>query len=91
MKGKVFGSLVAASVAGMLMTGGVAMAKGKKKKDAGWCKSNECAGKVDGAKNSCNGKMACKGITKDACEKDGHGTWSTDPKPKDDKGGDAAK
>jgi hypothetical protein len=84
MKGKVFGTLVAASVAGLLATSGVAVAKDKKKagkKEAGWCKSNECAGKVEGAKNDCSGKMACKGITKEQCEKDGKGTWSTDPKP----------
>ena len=86
MKGKVFGSLVAASVAGMLVSGAPALAKGKKaKKEAGWCKSNDCAGKVEGAKNSCSGKMACKGITKEACEKDGHGTWSMDPKPTEEK------
>jgi hypothetical protein len=85
MQGKALGTLMAASVAGMLMTTGVAVAKSHhKKKDAGWCKSNECAGKVDGAKNSCNGKAACKGITKEACEKDGKGSWQMGKMPKDD-------
>lgn len=92
MNSKLFGSLVAGAVAGMLMTGTAVAKDGKKKgakkeaKQAGWCKSNECGGKVmdkDGnpAKNGCGGQMACKGITKELCEKDGAGTWTTEPKP----------
>lgn len=91
MKSKMFGTLVAGAVAG-LVTGGVALAKDAKKatekkeeKKAaageGWCKANECGGKVAGSKNSCKGQAACQGITKAACEKDGHGTWTTEAKP----------
>lgn len=87
---KVFSTVVAGAVAG-LMVGGVAMAKDAKKKDAkakkdkageGWCKSNECGGKVEGAKNECKGKMACQGVTKEKCETGGAGTWTTEAKPK---------
>jgi hypothetical protein len=88
---KTFGSVVAGAVAGLFISG-VAMAEGAKtpaapaaakddKGDAGWCKSAECGGHVAGAKNSCKGAMACKGITKEACTKDGKGTWETGPKP----------
>lgn len=90
MKSKMFGSMVAGAVAGLLM-GGVALAKDAKKaaekKDGktaageGWCKSNECAGKVAGAKNECKGHMACQGMTKAGCEKEHHGSWTTEPKP----------
>ena len=80
MKGAIFGALAASTVAGLLASG-VAMAKTehhakKEKAGHGWCKSNECAGKVAGAKNECQGKAACKSITKEACEKDGLGTWT---------------
>lgn len=90
MKSKTFGSLVAGTVAGLLVSGSALAADPKKapeKKNEkaaageGWCKSNECAGKVTGAKNSCKGHMACQGMTKASCEKDKHGTWTTEPKP----------
>lgn len=94
MNSKLFGSLVAGAVTGMLMTG-VALADGGKKKQAdakkddkaetGWCKSNSCAGHVKAGdkatSNSCAGQMACKGVTKAECEKDGVGTWTTEAKP----------
>ncbi len=81
MKSKVFGTLVAGAVTG-LMLGTPAMAKDKKehkKKDKGACTSNECAGKVakaDGtaATNSCKGQ-AVEGVTKEECTKDGKGAW----------------
>ena len=93
MNSKLFGTLAAGAVAGMLLSGNAFAEKGKKKaakkeaKESGWCKSNECGGTVkdkDGnaAKNSCSGHMACKGISKDDCEKEGAGTWTTEPKPK---------
>ena len=80
MKGAIFGALAASAVAGLLASG-VATAKTnhhtkKAKAGDGWCKSNECAGKIAGAKNECQGKAACKSITKEACEKDGLGTWT---------------
>lgn len=85
MKSAMFGSLVAG-----LVLAAPAMAKdakkGKAKKeaakpaaDAGHCVSNECKGSVEGAKNECKGKQACKGVTKEHCEKDGKGTWTTEP------------
>jgi hypothetical protein len=86
---KTFGAVVAGAVAGLIV-GNVAVAKDTKKKEEkkaaapageGWCKSNECAGKVTGAKNECKGHMACQGMTKEACTKEGHGTWETGPKP----------
>jgi hypothetical protein len=89
---KSFGSIVAGAVATLALSG-VAMADGKApatkgttatpaaaKVEAGWCKSS-CKGHVAGAKNSCNGQQACAGMTKEACEKDGHGAWSTEAKP----------
>lgn len=96
MNSKLFGTLAAGAVAGMLFSGSAFAEKGKKKaakKEAkpaaaeGWCKSNDCGGKVkdaDGtaAKNECAGKMACKGIKKEDCEKDAAGTWSTEAQPK---------
>ena len=93
MSSKLFGSLVA----GMLLSSPAladnkAAAKKDEKKDAkaaeaGWCKSNSCGGQVkakDGtaAKNTCAGQMACKGITKEECETDGKGAWTTEAKPK---------
>ena len=93
MKSTTFGSVVAASVAGLLM-GGIALANEAKKVPAApkadakaaatgehWCKSNGCGGKVAGAKNDCAGKPACQGVTEAACMKDGHGTWTSGAKP----------
>ncbi len=85
VKNKVFGTIVAGAVAGLL-SGGVAVAKDKKAKaepkaGEGWCKSNACAGKVAGAKNECKGHAACQGLTKEKCEEGGNGTWSTEAKP----------
>jgi len=81
MKSKVFGTLVAGAVTG-LMLGTPAMAKDKKehpKKEKGACTSNECSGKVakaDGtaATNTCKGQTV-EGVTKAECTKEGHGTW----------------
>lgn len=88
MKSSMFGSLVAGTVAGLVVSSGAMAGDAKKapekKEDhaaAGWCKSNECGGKIKGAKNSCAGKMACASVTKAECEKDNHGTWTTEPKP----------
>ena len=59
-----------------------AAAKTKPKpKPTGWCRSNECAGMIAGAKNDCSGKMACKSFKKATCEVDGMGTWQTSPPP----------
>lgn len=89
MKSAIFGSLVAG-----LMLASPALADNAKKEkaakkgakkdakaaaDAGHCVSNECKGSVAGAKNECKGKQACKGLTKEACEKDAKGTWTTEP------------
>jgi hypothetical protein len=89
MKNKAFGALAATAMAGLL-TSGIALAKdhaGKKdsgkggkakssEKVAGVCKSNSCAGHVAGGKNECAGHVV-EGVTsKDACEKDGKGTWT---------------
>ncbi len=91
MKNKMFGTLVAGAVAGLALSGAAVAKDAKKakaKKDAKapasaeWCKSNECKGSVTGAKNECKGKMACKGMTKENCEKDAKGTWTTEPAPK---------
>lgn len=86
MKSSMFGTLVAG-----LVLASPALAKDAKKAaapkakkeaapaaDAGHCVSNECKGSVAGAKNECKGKQACKGLTKEACEKDGKGTWTTE-------------
>ena len=90
--GKMFGTLVAASVAGMLASGGaMAQDQQKAKDDKGamsHCKSNSCAAKVEGAKNSCSGHMACAGIKKEACTAKGAdgkpvGTWMKKAKPAD--------
>jgi hypothetical protein len=54
----------------------------KHHKPNGWCRSNECAGKVAGARNDCSGRMACKSFTKSTCERGGMGSWQTIPKPK---------
>ncbi len=91
MNSKLFGSLVA----GMLISSPSFADDGAAKKDgkhdakaaAGWCESAQCGGHVkakDGtaAKNSCKGQMACANITKEDCEKDGAGTWTTKAKPK---------
>lgn len=89
MKSTMFGTLVAG-----LVLASPALAKDAKKgakkdakkdakaaapADAGHCVSNECKGSVAGAKNECKGKQACKGMTKEACEKDAKGTWTTEP------------
>jgi hypothetical protein len=82
MKSTMFGTLVAG-----LVLAGPAFAKDAKaakpaKKDAkapaeaGHCVANACKGSIAGAKNECKGKQACKGVTKEACEKDGKGTWA---------------
>lgn len=75
---KVFGSLVATAVAGMIVSGS-AMAAGAKKGDKAakkgpWCESVGCAGKVEGATNSCKSQKACASVTKEQCEaKDAEG------------------
>jgi hypothetical protein len=90
MKNKAFGTLAATAMAG-LFASGIALAKdpahgkteagkeGKAKsaeKVAGVCKSNSCAGHVAGGKNECAGHVAEGVTTKEACEKDGKGTWT---------------
>lgn len=77
MKSNVFGILAAGVVTGLLATGAVVAAD--KKAAKAHCTANECKGTVmHGAKattNECKGKMACKGVTKEECEKDAKGTW----------------
>ena len=87
MNSKLFGSLVAGMLLSSPSFAGDAKKTDAKADAAGWCKSNECGGHVkakDGtaAKNSCKGQMACKGITKEDCEKGKTGTWTTEAKPK---------
>ncbi len=90
MKSTMFGTLVAG-----LVLASPALAKDAKKDakkgakkdtkaaaDAGHCVSNECKGSVEGAKNECKGKQSCKGVSKEHCEKDAKGTWSTEPAAK---------
>ena len=86
MKSKVFGTLVAGAVAGMMMSG-AAVAKGGKKKAGDKCWSGSCKESVtmaDGKKapGECKGHQACKSMkNKDQCEKGG-GVWGKSA-PKD--------
>ncbi len=92
MAHKPFGAIAATALAGILSSS-VALADthgkgnpkesdkaGKSKgteKVAGVCKSNSCAGHVAGGKNECAGHVVEGIASKDQCEKDGKGTWST--------------
>lgn len=87
MKSKTFGAFASTAVAGILASG-MALAKETKHKDdkgapakteekvAGVCKANSCAGQVAGGKNECAGHVVEGVSSKDACEKDGKGTWT---------------
>jgi len=83
MKPQMLGTVALVALANVVASG-AAMAKkeAKAKGEAGWCKANSCKDSVEGGKNDCGGNEA-KGVKDKAhCEKNGKGTWTTEPKPK---------